>query len=117
MSSEGEAPRDLTSTVVRGISLAAAGYIFAQILNLAFYVALARLLTPEDFGEFGRAAGIPSLIFWLGGTEPARFEAARGDLTRLPGLHSSLWAPDREPTLKTGAAALTVAALELLGKP
>ena len=34
-----------------------------------------------------------------------------------PRLHSSEWAPDREPTLKTGAAALTVAALELLGKP
>jgi hippurate hydrolase len=38
-------------------------------------------------------------------------------MTKLPSLHSSEWAPDREPTLKTGAAALTVAALELLGKP
>ena len=32
-------------------------------------------------------------------------------------LHSSEFAPDPEPTIKTGAAALTVAALELLGKP
>ncbi len=38
-------------------------------------------------------------------------------MTRLPYIHSSEWAPDPEPTLKTGAAALTVAALELLGKP
>lgn len=48
-------PRDLTSTVVRGVSLAAAGYIAAQALNLAFYVALARLLTPDDFGQFAAA--------------------------------------------------------------
>jgi hippurate hydrolase len=71
----------------------------------------------EDFGDFGKAAKCPSLIFWLGGTEPGKFAAAQGDMTKLPSLHSSQWAPDREPTLKTGAAALTVAALELLGKP
>ncbi len=71
----------------------------------------------EDFGHFGTAAKCPSLIFWLGGTEPGTFAAAQGDTTKLPSLHSSEWAPDREPTLKTGAAALTVAALELLGKP
>jgi len=38
-------------------------------------------------------------------------------MTKLPSLHSSEWAPDREPTLKTGAAALTIAALEVLAKP
>jgi metal-dependent amidase/aminoacylase/carboxypeptidase family protein len=71
----------------------------------------------EDFGDFGKAAKCPSLVFWLGATEPGKFAAAGGDMTRLPYLHSSEWAPDREPTLKTGAAALTVAALELLGRP
>ena len=71
----------------------------------------------EDFGEFGRAAKIPSVIFWVGGTPPKRYEEAKGDATRLPSLHSSLWAPDREPTLKTGVAALTLATLEALGKP
>lgn len=50
-----EAPSDLTSTVVRGASLAAAGYLVAQALNLGFYVALARLLEPSDFGEFAAA--------------------------------------------------------------
>ncbi len=71
----------------------------------------------EDFGEIGAAAKIPSVLFWVGGTEPKTFAAAGGDMTRLPYLHSSEWAPDREPTLKTGTAALTAAALELLGKP
>lgn len=33
-----------------------------------------------------------------------------------PGLHSSLFAPDPEPTLKTGITAMSVAVLELMGK-
>ena len=75
------------------------------------------IMAAEDFGDFGRAAGAPSVIFWVGGVERSKWDAAQGDPTKLPSLHSSLWAPDREPTLKTGAAALTVAALDLLGKP
>ena len=71
----------------------------------------------EDFGEFGTAAGAPSVLFWVGATNPAKLSAAQGDASRVPGLHSSEFAPDPEPTLKTGAAALTLAALELLGKP
>jgi hippurate hydrolase len=71
----------------------------------------------EDFGDFGREASCPSVMFFVGGVEQSKFAAAAGDMTRLPSLHSSLWAPDREPTLKAGTAGLTVAALELLGKP
>ncbi len=71
----------------------------------------------EDFGEFGRAANAPSLMFWLGATPAQVIAAAGGDPTKLPSLHSPLWAPDPEPTIKTGAAALAFAALEVLGKP
>jgi hypothetical protein len=35
----------------------------------------------------------------------------------LPGLHSARFAPDRQPTIRTGVTVLTVAALELLGRP
>jgi amidohydrolase len=70
----------------------------------------------EDFAEFGRA-GIPSLQFNVGAVNPARYESALKTGAPLPSLHSSEFAPDREPTLKTGIASLTVAALELLGKP
>ncbi len=75
------------------------------------------LMASEDFGDFGRAAGVPSLMFTIGATEARKFEAAHGDPTRLPGLHSPEFAPDPEPTIRTGASALTLAALELLGKP
>ncbi len=70
----------------------------------------------EDFSEFGRA-GIPSLQFNVGAVNPAKYEAAQKTGAALPSLHSSEFAPDREPTLRTGVASLTVAALEVLGKP
>ena len=71
----------------------------------------------EDFADFGRAANAPLLMFWLGATPAAVFEAAGGDRSKLPPTHSPLWAPDPEPTIKTGSAALAFAALELLAKP
>jgi hippurate hydrolase len=89
---------------------------FAAAFGQARVKELPPVMASEDFGEFGRAANVPYLEFWLGATPAAMYEAARGDATKLPGLHSSEWAPDPEPTLKTGAAALTVAALEILGK-
>ena len=70
----------------------------------------------EDFGQFGRAARAPSLEFWLGATPRQKFDAAQVDPTRLPGLHSSLFAPDPEPTLKTGVLTMSMAVLNLLGK-
>jgi amidohydrolase len=89
----------------------------ASAFGASRVVEMPPVMGAEDFGEFGKAAGVPSLMIWLGATEPSRLEAAHGDATKVPGLHSSEFAPDREPTLKTGAAALTVAALELLARP
>lgn len=40
---------------MRGASLAGAGFILAQALNLAAYIVLARLLTPTEFGVFAGA--------------------------------------------------------------
>jgi hippurate hydrolase len=70
----------------------------------------------EDFSEYGRA-GVPAVQFEVGAVEPGKFEAAQKNGTPLPSLHSSEFAPDRERTLRMGASSLTVAALELLGKP
>jgi len=71
----------------------------------------------EDFGEFGRAAGVPSVMLRLGAAEPARYAQAMQKGEPLPSLHSSTFAPDRERTIRTGASVLTLSALELLGKP
>jgi hippurate hydrolase len=119
------APREPTVQITLGFGATyndpALTQRIARALAAAFgpsrVVELPPVMGAEDFGEFGRAARVPSLIFWLGAVEPGKFASAEGDTTKLPGLHSSEWAPDREPTLKTGASALTIAVLELLGKP
>ena len=73
------------------------------------------IMASEDFTEFGRA-GIPSLIFWLGAAEPKALAAATAAGKSLPTPHNPRFAPDREPTIRTGASAMTLSALELLGK-
>lgn len=50
-----ETPPGLTETVLRGAGLAAGGYVLAQALNLGFYIALARLLDPSEFGTYAAA--------------------------------------------------------------
>jgi O-antigen/teichoic acid export membrane protein len=57
-----ESPPGLAGVVVRGAGLAAAGFALTQILSLAFYLVLARLAAPEDFGLF--AAG--SIVAGIG---------------------------------------------------
>jgi amidohydrolase len=89
----------------------------AKVYGTDRVVEMAPIMAAEDFGLFGRAAGAPSLMLSVGGVARARYEAARKNGTPLPPLHSSLWAPDPEPTIKTGAGVLTVAALTLLGRP
>lgn len=86
----------------------------ARAFGSSRVVELPPIMASEDFGDFGRAAGVPYLEFALGATPAGTFQAAHGDVAKLPALHSSGWAPDPEPTLKAGAAALTIAAIELL---
>jgi amidohydrolase len=73
-------------------------------------------MVAEDFGEFGKAAGVPSAQLLVGAVEPARYDAAMKNGTPLPSLHSSGFAPDRERTIRTAVATLTLCALELLGR-
>ena len=49
---EAIAAKGLTGTVVRGTALAGIGYALSQILTLASYLVLARLVTPTEFGWF-----------------------------------------------------------------
>lgn len=73
------------------------------------------VMASDDFAEYGRA-GVPSVILSLGAVNPAKFEAAQKSGEVLPGPHSSLFAPDEEPSLKTGILVETTAVLELLGR-
>ncbi|MCX8050750.1 MAG: amidohydrolase [Chlorobi bacterium] len=70
----------------------------------------------EDFAYYRLGGAIPSCFFRVGGVNPARYEQARASGEQLPSLHSSRFAPDAEPTLRTALRAMTHAALALLGR-
>jgi hippurate hydrolase len=66
----------------------------------------------EDFGSFGTEWHVPSVFWFVGGTDPARYAEAKatGRLNELPVNHSPLFAPVIHPTLETGVETLVVAA-------
>jgi hippurate hydrolase len=55
-------------------------------------------------------------MFRLGAADPQKLREAQERGTRLPGLHSSEFAPVPEPTIRTGVKAMTSAVLDLLKK-
>jgi hippurate hydrolase len=71
----------------------------------------------EDFSRYYLAdKSIQSTLFWVGGVPQAKWDAAQGDATKLPSIHSPFWAPDPDPTISTAIEAMTTAALTLLAK-
>jgi O-antigen/teichoic acid export membrane protein len=50
-----EVPAGLAGTVLRGAGLGGLGYGTSQALTLGIYVVLARLISPEEFGDFAAA--------------------------------------------------------------
>ena len=76
----------------------------------------APIMASEDFGSFSLDHKIPSAYFWLGAIESSRVAASRKSGKPLPSLHSSLFEPQPEPTLRNGVKAMTAAVLELMKK-
>ena len=71
----------------------------------------------EDFSRFAlENRRVPIFMFWLGTLSPATIQEAKAKGTQLPSLHSPLFAPVPEPTIKTGVKAMSVAALHLFDK-
>ena len=75
------------------------------------------VMAGEDFGRYRLAdPEIESLIFWVGGVPRDRWEAANGDSSQLPSLHSPFWAPEADAVISTATEALVVAALGVFGR-
>jgi amidohydrolase len=67
----------------------------------------------EDFSYYVEQ-GILGFYFSLGGADPGKFAEAKAAGTMLPSNHSSLFAPDVDPALRTGIAAEVAVLRELL---
>ncbi|GFO63663.1 M20 family metallopeptidase [Geomonas paludis] len=67
----------------------------------------------EDFGCFGTAWRVPSVFWFVGGTDRETYAKAKegGTVNKLPVNHSPQFAPVLHPTLETGVEAMVVAAL------
>jgi hippurate hydrolase len=75
------------------------------------------VMAAEDFSRYWLADKTKqSVIFWVGGVPKEKWDAVAGDTTKLPALHSPLWAPDAEAVISTATEAMTTAALDLLKK-
>lgn len=71
----------------------------------------------EDFSEYGRTEHkIPICMFTIGAVSSAAMNESVRTGQPLPSLHSPVFAPAPEPTIKTGVTAMTAAVLELLKK-
>lgn len=70
-------------------------------------------MASEDFSRFHKA-GIPTLMLRIGAVEPTAFEAAEKAGITTPSLHSPLFAPDRERTLKAAVTAEVLSLRELM---
>jgi hippurate hydrolase len=70
----------------------------------------------EDFGCFGVEWHVPSVFWFVGGTDPATYAKAKeaGRLYELPVNHSPQFAPVIHPTLRTGIETLVVGSLAWL---
>jgi amidohydrolase len=70
----------------------------------------------EDFSRYGRE-GIPIFMYFLGTFPPARIAEAQKEGGRpIPSLHSDLYYPEPEPSIKTGVLTMSVAVLNVVGK-
>ena len=89
---------------------------FERTLGAQNVVKSPPIMASEDFGNLSLNHQIPSVMFWLGAVDPVKVEASRKSGKPLPSLHSSLFEPLPEPTLRTGVRAMTAVVLELMKK-
>lgn len=67
----------------------------------------------EDFGLFSQG-GVPIFMMRVGSIPPRRMAKSKSGGPAIPSLHSALYYPDPEPTIRTGLHAMTAAVCELL---
>jgi hippurate hydrolase len=71
----------------------------------------------EDFGLFGlEGHQIPTLMLRVGAIDADRIANSKKTGAPLPSLHSALFWPVPEPTIRTGVKAMTLAVMELMKK-
>jgi amidohydrolase len=89
--------------------------LFKEVLGPDKVVERPPVLGGEDFARYGRE-GVPIFLYFLGTIAPERVAEATRTGKPLPSLHSDLYHPVPEPSLRTGVRTMSLAALNLLGR-
>lgn len=87
--------------------------IFREKLGEANVVQVPQTMGGEDFARYG-LAGVPIFMWRLGSVEQPRLMRFEELGQKPPSLHSPVYYPDVEPTLKTGIVSMASAVLELM---
>ena len=91
--------------------------LFGQHFGADRVVDAKAVMGGEDFSQYWLADKTKeATIFWVGGVPKAKWDAAGGDESKLPSLHSPFWAPEAETVISTATEAMTLAALDVLKK-
>jgi len=67
----------------------------------------------EDFSQYG-LAGVHTVLLHVGAVDAVKLEASHKSGVPLPGVHSPMWAPEREPTIKAAIGAEAAILMDLL---
>ena len=86
-----------------------------RVLGAENVVERSPLMASDDFVHFGlEEPGIPIMSFTVGAIDADRMANSRNTGVPLPPVHSSLFWPIPEPTIRTGMKAMTAAVLDLM---
>jgi len=87
--------------------------VFKETLGTDNVVAVEPVMGGEDFSRYGKA-GVPILMYRLGSVSQRRLEQYEMAGRTPPSLHSPLYYPDVEPTLRVGIKTMVSAVQELM---
>jgi amidohydrolase len=88
--------------------------VFTKALGADNVVKLQPVMMSEDVGYLGLDQKIPLVQFTLGAVDPAKVKQSKETGTPLPSLHSVMFQPLPELTLRTGIKAMSSVVLDLM---
>jgi metal-dependent amidase/aminoacylase/carboxypeptidase family protein len=89
--------------------------VFRAALGESNVIERQPIMGGEDFSRYGRA-GVPIFMFFLGTVAPERVAEEKRTGVLLPSMHSPVYAPLPEPSIRTGVLTMSLAVLNLVGK-
>src|SRR5262249_48126183 len=89
--------------------------LFKEVLGAENVYERPPVMGGEDFGRYGRA-GVRIFLYFLGTLPKEKVQEAEKSGKPLPSLHSDVYYPVPEPSMKTGVLTMSMAVLNLMGK-